>query len=122
MKSFAALALLGASVAQAAYVGCFSSAVSSRNTTSVFMSQGLCEDFCKDECGGFYAVADEVCHCGKLPSQDDLVDDAQCDHRCPGFDAETCEALSLTAYLPLPLSHDAPRHPCLANPAASRRR
>ena len=95
MKSFAALALLGAcSVAQAAYVGCFSSAVSSRNTTSLFMSVGLCADFCKDECGGFYALADQVCHCGKLPAQDDLVEDAQCDTMCPGFPQDKCKPLS----------------------------
>lgn len=93
MKSFAALALLGAcSVAQAAYVGCFSAAVSSKNTTSQFMSIGLCDQFCQGECGGFFALADEVCHCGKLPAQDNLVDDALCNHPCPGFDPDHCKA------------------------------
>lgn len=109
MKSFAALALLGAcSVAQAAYVGCFSSAVSSRNTTSVFMSVGACDNFCQNECGGFFALAGQVCHCGKLPAQDDLVEDAQCDSPCPGFPEDTCKALSSPS--PPFFPHDAQCH------------
>ncbi|KAK8076782.1 transmembrane alpha-helix domain-containing protein [Apiospora phragmitis] len=95
MQFFSALALLGAcAVAQAAtFVGCSSTAVSSYNYTSPFMSYGACENACKQEaCGAptAMAISGTLCHCGKLPDQNDLVDEALCDTPCPGFDQDKC--------------------------------
>ncbi|KAK6823013.1 WSC-domain-containing protein [Apiospora arundinis] len=93
MKSFTAIAILGAcSVAQAyTYVGCSSTAVSSFSTTGQFMSYGQCEYECKKQCGAVaMAISGTVCHCGKLPAQSDLVDDAKCNTPCPGYDADKC--------------------------------
>ncbi|KAK8117353.1 uncharacterized protein PG998_005634 [Apiospora kogelbergensis] len=93
MKSFAAIVLLGAcAVAQAeTYVGCFSTAVSSHSATSQFMSYGFCESECKKQCGAVaMAISGNLCHCGKLPAQSDLVDDAKCNQPCPGFDTQNC--------------------------------
>ncbi|KAK7961250.1 hypothetical protein PG988_012464 [Apiospora saccharicola] len=96
--SASALALLGAfAVAQAneIFFGCSRTMVSSYNTTNPYMSYGLCAETCrtgKGSCGKPTAMAlsDQVCHCGKLPDQNDLVDEALCNTPCPGYGMDTC--------------------------------
>ncbi|KAK7936579.1 WSC-domain-containing protein [Apiospora aurea] len=95
MQFSAALLLAAAcAVAQAeTFVGCSSKAVSSMSFTSQFMSWGQCADGCKKRaCGSptAMAISGEVCHCGKLPDQDDFVDEALCDTPCPGFGSDKC--------------------------------
>ncbi|KAK8021962.1 hypothetical protein PG993_012729 [Apiospora rasikravindrae] len=95
MQFSAALLLAGVcAVVQAeTFVGCSSTMVSSASFTSQFMSWGACEDKCKKEaCGSPTAmgISGEVCHCGKLPDQKDLVDEALCDTPCPGFGSLKC--------------------------------
>ncbi|KAK7917905.1 WSC domain protein [Apiospora marii] len=95
MQFSAALALVGAfSVAQAySFVGCSATAVSSVSKTDMFMSFGLCEDFCKKEaCGAptVMALSGNLCHCGKMPDQNDLVDEALCNTPCPGYGMDSC--------------------------------
>lgn len=95
MQFSAALALVGAFSAAQAYtfVGCSATAVSSASTTNMYMSYGLCEEFCKKEaCGAptVMALSGTLCHCGKLPDQNDLVDEALCSTLCPGYGDDTC--------------------------------
>lgn len=99
MQFSAALALVGAfAVAQALespekFVGCSTTMVSSKSTTNEFNTYGYCHEFCKTQaCGNptAMAVSGTVCHCGKLPDQNDLVDEALCDTPCPGFGDFTC--------------------------------
>ncbi|KAK8108360.1 hypothetical protein PG984_014161 [Apiospora sp. TS-2023a] len=99
MQFSSALALVGAlaaSVAQAneVFVGCSRTMVSSYSETSQFMTFGECAKICRTTgaCGKPTAMglSDQVCHCGKLPDQNDLVDEALCNTPCPGYGMDSC--------------------------------
>ncbi|ROT37972.1 hypothetical protein SODALDRAFT_324431 [Sodiomyces alkalinus F11] len=60
-------------------------------TIPLFLSSGSCSDLCIEEEALISAMGEGLCWCGNtMPPKDDLVDDENCNHPCPGFPEEAC--------------------------------
>ena len=89
------------------YVGCYKSAGDlSKSDTFKYQSFGHCQEQCIPKSGdnahpvmGLTKGSD--CYCGMaLPSEDDKVDQSQCNTGCSGFGTDTCGgATAFTVYL-----------------------
>lgn len=67
--------------------------------TSIYQSNGLCYDFCKDEYA-FAVVQYDGCWCSNYVP-DTTMSTSSCNTPCPGFDPENCGGNGLYGYIQL---------------------
>jgi cell wall integrity and stress response component len=86
---------------QATSQGCFSTLSSEASVAqdSTFMSTGQCLSHCEKEKKSVAALHATKCYCSETyPAKASLVEDDQCNFRCPGYPRDACGGLNPDVY------------------------